>query len=468
MHADYEHLSPREQGFLNLDRPDSPLHVMRVQLFPAAGLSDDSGGTAVDRIRERVAARIGDLHRYRRVLAELPLESRAIWVDAEDIDLDFHVRLVRLPRPGDGRQLKRLIGRIAATPLDPARPLWELWVIEGLENARVALVTKVHACLDEPEHYRGLPHALLTDEPSDKVGPPAHWRPHPPPSRIELAVDELQELAQLPADWWTRLRQWVAPEEGALGLSERVRAVGQAVASGLQIGSESPFDGEVGSLRRTDWTRMDAEAVDVVARRFGATVEEIALTVSTGALARFLEGTRGISLGGLDLRALVPLDPSADAARQGELAWILELPLAEADPARRLEEIRLRSRSEKAHEQARGAGLLAEFGAQVPGAIFSLATRVLRRRHPFSLVIATEHATSEPRYLLDALLEQTIPVEPVTHGLALSIALVYGPHGLSWGFNADWEAFPDLHDLVLATEQACAELVLAAGGGHSK
>ncbi len=326
MYADYEHLNSRELGFLNLERPDSPLHVVRVQLFPAAGLSDDSGRAAVDRVRERVAARIGDLHRYRRVLAELPLESRPIWVDAEDIDLDFHVRHLRLPRPGGERQLKRLIGRMAATPLDRARPLWELCVIEGLEGERIALVTKVHACLDDPEQRRGLPHALLTDEPSDKAGPPAHWRPHPQPSRIELAVDELQELAQLPADWWDRLRQWVAPEEGAQGLGEKVRAMGQAVASGLHAGSDSPFNGDVGSLRRTDWTRMDAEAIDVVVRRFGATVEEIALTVAAGALARFLEDTRGITLGGLDLRALVPLDPSSVAARKGELAWILELP----------------------------------------------------------------------------------------------------------------------------------------------
>ncbi|MCP3986700.1 MAG: DUF1298 domain-containing protein [bacterium] len=468
MHADYRHLSPREQGFLNLEHPDAPLHVLRVQLFPAAGLSDDSGGVAVTRVRERVAARIGDLGRYRQVLADLPLETRAIWVDANEIDLDLHVRHVRLPRPGDERQLKRLIGRIASTPLDPARPLWELWVIEGLENARVALVSKVHACLDDPEHRLGLPYALLASTPSDKAGPPAHWRPHPRPSRIELAVDELQELAQLPASWWDQLRQLVVPADGDPGLGERVRAVSQAVATGLRVGSESPFDRRVGSLRRTDWTRMDREAVDSVVRCFGATVEEIALTCATGGLARFLENTRGIPLAGLDLSALVPLDPVAEGAREDELAWIVELPLSEQDPAQRLELIRQRTRSPEAHQQARGAGLLARLGAQAPGAIYSLAERILRSRHPFSLVVATEHSTSEPRYLLEAQLEQTIPVEPVTHGLALCISLVYGPGGLSWGFNADWDGFPDLHELVLATEEACAEFVLAARGRSSQ
>lgn len=462
MHADYQHLSPRERGFLNLDHSDAPLHVLRVQIFPADGLCSDSGGVAVDRIRERVAACIGDLHRYRQVLAELPLDSRAIWVDADEVDLHLHVRHLRLPRPGSERQLKRLIGRIAATPLDPVRPLWELWVIEGLEGGRVAVATKVHACLDDPEHRRGLPYALLSEVPSDKVGPPAHWRPSPRPSRIELAVDEFQELAQLPASWWDQLRQLVAPDDGAPGLGERVRAVGQAVATGLHVSSESPFDGKVGSLRRTDWTRMDREAVDSIVRRFDATVEEIALTCSAGALARFLGGTRGVALKGLDLRALVPLDPASEAGQNEEVAWIVELPLEEADPVLRLEEIRRRTRSKRAHEQARGAGLLAEFGAQVPGAILSLATRILRSRHPFSLVIATEHGTSQPRYLLEALLEQSIPIEPVTHGFALGISLVNGPAGLSWGFNSDWDSFADLHDLVLATEEACAELTEAA------
>lgn len=462
MHADYQHLSAREQGFLNLEHADAPLHVLRVQLFPAAGLRGDSGGVAVDRIRELVAARIGDLHRHRQILAELPLETQAIWVDAEDVNLSLHVRHVRLPRPGSERQLKRLIGRIAATPLDRERPLWELWVIEGLEGDRVAVVTKLHACLDDPEHRHGLPHALLAEAPSDKVGPPAHWRPHPRPGRVELAIDELQELAQLPATWWDRMRDLLAPEQGEPGLGERLRAVGQAVASGLQTGPASPFDAKVGSLRRADWCRMDAPALDSVVRRFGATVEEIALSCVAGALARFLEDTRGVALRGFELRALVPLDPLCDAARAGERAWIVELPLEERDPVQRLALIRERTRSREAHEHAQGAGLLVGLGARVPGAIFSLAMRVLRNRHPFNLVIATEHGRPGTRYLLDAPLEDVITIEPITHGLALGIAVAHGPGGLSWGFNSDWDGFPDLHELVVATEAACAELTEAA------
>ncbi len=462
MHADYEHLTAREQGFLKLEHPDAPLHVLRVQRFPAAGLRNDTGSVAVNRIRDRVAARIGDLHRYRQVIAELPLETQPIWVDAEDVDLDYHVRHVRLPRPGSERQLKRLIGRIAATPLDPGRPLWELWIIEGLEDERVVLASKLHVCVDDPEHRTGLPYALLADEPSDKVGPPAHWRPHPRPSRAELALDELQELAQLPATWWERMRRWVAPEPGEAGLGERLRAVGQAVASGLHHGSDSPFDVRVSSLRRTDWCRMDREAVDSVVRRFGASVEEIALTCAARALARFLAETRAIDLDGFELRALAPLDVAAEAAAGEQVAWMTLLPLDEPDPVRRLEEVRRRTRSREAREQGRGAGLLAELGTQIPGAIFSLATRVLRSRHPFHLVIAVEHGPSSPRFLLEAPVEETIPIEPVTHGLALGISLAYGPAGLSWGFNADWDAFPDLHELVVATDEACRELVDAA------
>ncbi|MAE94683.1 MAG: hypothetical protein CL910_08495 [Deltaproteobacteria bacterium] len=449
--VDYERLTAIEHGILQLEGPHAPLHVSSVQLFEAGPLLADRGGVDIERIRDAVRARIGDLPRYRQVLLQLPLETQPIWVDAKEVDLEFHVRHMCLPRPGSERQLKRMVGRVLAEPLNRARPLWDLSVIEGAGEGVVALVSRVHGCLLDAGGHAALPGALLTHVPSDKPGPFALWRPHPRPHRAELAVDELRELAQWPSTLWRGLRRLSERPN----LAGRVRAIGQALGATLHATTETPLDGPVGRLRRVDWCRIDRPRLDAVTARLGASLEEIVLTVSAGALGRFFAGTRGIDVRRFDLRALVP----SDGRGEGEGgAWIVPLPVGEADPVRRLAAIRKVMRSGGLRDQARGTSWLAEFGGHVPEALFGAAARWLSRRHPFNLVIAPQHEEPGERYLLGARRIETFLFEPIRDGMSIGLAAAEEPAGLCWGITADWDAHPDLHELALALEASFAEL----------
>ncbi len=458
----YDRLTPLEHGMLQLEEQNASLHLTTLQLFEAASLRTDDGGVDVERIRELVRSRLVELPRYRRVLARLPLEPQPIWVDAEEVDLEFHVRHQRLPRPGTERQLKRMVGELAATALDAGRPLWELWVIEGVPGDRIALVTKVHACLIQANGRPAMPDALLGEAPEAKVQAVGAWHPRPRPSRAELALDELFTLVHWPADLWQRARQLAGEVTEGPGVLGRLRALAEALGDGLHASAETPLDVRLGPLRRMDWAHTEPETLGRIVRGSAATLEEIALCSSAGALGRFLSGTRGIDPRALELRALVPVDPVAHEREPGPGAWIVDLPLAERDPLRRLRRIRRQLRREEASGEVLGTGWLAELGARMPEPLLGLATRWLRARHPFHLVITPLRASDGARYLLDARLLETVLLEPLTHGMGLGISITHGAAGLVWGLHADWDAFPDLHELALAIEQETADLARLA------
>ena len=143
----YERLSQLDHSFLIYEGPNSPMHVGATQIFEAAPLRRPTGGIDLERIEEYVLSRMHRLPRYRQRLAATPLEKHPIWIDDPRFNLRYHLRHTRLPRPGDERLLKRTVGRIVSQHLDRGKPLWEMWLIEGVEGDRVAVVSKIHHCM---------------------------------------------------------------------------------------------------------------------------------------------------------------------------------------------------------------------------------------------------------------------------------------------------------------------------------
>src|SRR4030095_10810124 len=178
----YDRLSSQDATFLDLEGPTAPQHVAATMVLRSGSLRTPEGGVDIDRIRAYVASRLHQIPRYRQRLARVPLENHPVWVDDEHFSIDFHVRHTALPQPGDRRQLKRLSGRILSQRLDRRRPLWELWVVEGLEGGdRFAIVQKAHHSVIDGISGVDLMALLLRGEPSDDYEPAPAWEPRPAP-----------------------------------------------------------------------------------------------------------------------------------------------------------------------------------------------------------------------------------------------------------------------------------------------
>src|SRR5437867_4416492 len=198
--ADYERLSAMDASFLGIEDETCHMHVGAVMLFDAAPLRTPEGGLDIDRIRRAVHARLRLVPRFRQRVAYVPYEGVPIWVDDDRFRLAYHVRHTALPRPGDERVLKRLVGRIMSQPLDRKRPLWEIWVVEGLEGDRIALISKTHHCMVDGISGADLMSVILDATPDAAVGTPEPWQPAPHPSGARLVLDAALRRAAQPAE----------------------------------------------------------------------------------------------------------------------------------------------------------------------------------------------------------------------------------------------------------------------------
>src|SRR5881397_2985681 len=195
--ANYERLSAMDASFLGIEDQAAHMHVGAVMLFDAAPLQTPDGGIDIERIRRAIHARLHLVPRFRQRISYVPYERVPIWIDDDRFRLAYHVRHTALPRPGDDRVLKRLVGRIMSQPLDRMRPLWEMWVVEGLEGDRFALISKTHHCMVDGVSGADLMAVLLDAVPDADVGTPEPWTPRRPPSGRRLVMDAaLRRVAQ--------------------------------------------------------------------------------------------------------------------------------------------------------------------------------------------------------------------------------------------------------------------------------
>jgi WS/DGAT/MGAT family acyltransferase len=360
-----------------------------------------------------------------------------------------------------------MIGRIFSQLLDREKPLWELWVIEGLEGDRVAVCSKVHHCMVDGVSGAELISTLLTASPQEKFEPPDLWRPRPPPGRLSLGFDEVARALRLPVATGSALARVALDRDGARhDLVERARAAARMLA-GVGGMTPVPFNQPIGPYRRVDWLPMSMERIGAVRRAAGGTLNDVVLSTAAGAIARFLQRNRGIEPDRLRFKALAPVSTRTreDERRPGNRvsAWVVDLPLAESHPLERLAMIRARTEELKASKQALAVEALSQVNEWIGSGLLSLSSRLLNWGTPFNLVITNVPGPRTPLYLLESRLLEIHPHVPIAGQLGLGIALFSYQGTLSWGFTADWDLIPDLHDLVIAVEESFSALERAAG-----
>jgi WS/DGAT/MGAT family acyltransferase len=465
----YDRLSFLDSSFLMMETPTSPMHIAGCATFEAGPLQTAEGGIDIDEIRNYVASRLHLIPRYRQRLAHTPIGNHPVWVDDEHFDVDYHVRHSALPKPGGEHQLRRLAARLISQHLDRQKPLWEIWILEGLANpAHFVMISKVHHCMVDGMSSVDLLKVLLTPEPTRAFEPPSRWTPRPVPTRWHLAIDALERYMRLPIDIARSLPQiWQDAGDPDSGFRAGLNVVRQTLGTGLRV-SGTPLNQRIGPHRRLDWLTMELADVKAVKKRLGGTVNDIVLATVAGAVRRFLQ-RRAVDVGSLDFRVMAPVsvrtDHEQDTLGNRVSGWMVPMPLHERDPLRRLENIRATTERLKESKQALGAAVLTQVGEWTPSTLLALGARLAVTALPFNLIVTNVPGPQLPLYMLGARMVDNFGFIPLVDSLCLGVVLFSYGGKLCWGFTGELDLLPDLGDFVRDIEASFRELcVLPARG----
>jgi WS/DGAT/MGAT family acyltransferase len=465
-YAYFERLSAMDLSFLAMEDGRAHMHIGSVSIYDAEPLRSPEGGIDFERILAFIEAQLHKVPRFRQKLEWVPGFAQPVWVDDSRFNLRFHVRHTALPPPGDMRLLKRLSGRILSQEFDRGKPLWENWFVDGLEGNRFALISKVHHCMADGISGVDTASLLVGPDPDYQPPPPREWIPRPAPGGARLVLDELRHRLEAPWSLLRSAREGSDPDGGASSRASRESGSGlgaliDSAREAIAGTSATPLNVEIGPHRRFDWTHFPFDEMRSIGRRAGGTLNDVVLAVASGALRAFL-GRRGVPVDTIEFRAVVPVSVRRGSER-GSLGnrvsgLLTRLPLDEADPWKRLLRVVETTHELKSSGQSGAGDLMGQALDLLPTQLLGPLFRAASRSSAANLVITNVPGPRVPVYLLGAKLLETYPVVPLIASQALGIALLSYDEGLFWGFNADWDALPDLHDLVEDVERSYGEL----------
>ena len=464
----YERLSALDTGFLALEDENAHMHVGSLSTFDAKPMLRPDGALDFDRIRgaiECVVYKCSRLHQK----VWWPLGVPPVWIDDPDFQLSYHVRHTALPRPGTLRQLKRLAGRVMSQKLDLAKPLWELWIIEGVEQDRFAMLAKLHHCLADGIAAREILMGYLDVVPRHTAPEAPRWRPRPAPSVARLHVDEMKRRAEGSAELLLAARDLLRTSNVRESIQAAAGNLLDVLGNFVRPASHTPLNDPIGPHRRIDFTRCDFGKVQSIRKVAGGKVNDVVLACVTGAVRRFLVG-RKLPVDDLDFRILVPVNARAEsdgvATGNRVSTLVVPVPLGETDPRRRLEAIIESTSRLKGSHQSQTTDLFARLADRVGLFVPEiLGSHLGAAPLGYNLIVTNVPGPMVPQYLLESLMLDSYPLVPITSNQALGIALYTYNGSLHWGLHADWDALPDLHDFVLAVDAELAALADACRPG---
>lgn len=463
-----DRLSALDALFLDIER-GSPAHMHVASLMIFEG-EPPSYEEALGALGERLHL----VPRYRQKLASVPYGlGRPVWVDDPRFNLTFHLRHSALPAPGSDEQLAALAGRLFAAALDRGKPLWEIHLVEGLEPAgdgspRFAVIAKTHHALVDGISGVDVTSVLFSSTPdAPPVGPPASpWMPRPEPTGAQVLADALLERVVSPAEGLRSLyRLSHAPRKATERVVTQLAAAGAMAWTGLRGAPDTPLNVPIGPHRRFGWVDAPLALAKEIKNELGGTVNDVVLTVVSLALGRFLR-RRGFPTDGLVLKSMVPVSVRASEQR-GALGnrvaavWA-PLPMGIEDPRECFAAVHEAMGDLKASGQAVGAETLTGLADFAPTTIFSQAARLQARQRMFNLVVTNVPGPQRPLYLLGRRMVAIYPVVPLAPRTALGVAIISYAGRLGFGLTADFDALPDLGDLVEDLEGALFDLGRAA------
>jgi diacylglycerol O-acyltransferase / wax synthase len=464
-----QRLSGLDAAFLAIETPTAHMHVMSTAILDPSTAPTPFD---VDRVRDLLRERMHLLPPFRRRLVSVPFDlHNPLWVEDPDFDIDYHVRRAALPSPGGLRELATLTAEIAGRPLDRSRPLWELWYVEGLEQGRVAIVSKVHhSAIDGMSGVELIanlydfeadppPRAAVADEPD--------WHADHVPSDPELLAHAVVSLARQPLLMARAMRRLV---RSATRVAQRAREQ----ATNMTVPLTAPrltMNGTITPHRKVAFSSIPLSDVKRVKNAFGVKVNDVILAVTTGALRTYL-----IARGELPDRPLVATIPTSVRTEDQKTemgnrvsAMFAGLPVEIEDPVERLLWVHRSTIGAKQMHEDIGGNTLQEWADLASPALFSRAMRVYsslrlseRHRPIHNLVISNVPGPPFPLYFAGARLLAIYPMGPIFDGAALNLTVMSYLDHVDFGFLVCRELVPDVDDLSAAVPDALAELVKAA------
>lgn len=457
-----DRLSALDLSFLYLEEPTTPMHVggLVVLQRPRSGFDYDK---LVTLIEDRIAL----VPRYRQKIKYVPGHlANPVWIDDGDFDVTFHVRRSALPKPGSDTQLRELVARLMSRRLDRHRPLWEIYLVEGLARGRIALITKTHHAMVDGRSAVDLGQVLLDVTPVPRDTGEDLWMPAPEPGAVDLVAGALSDYIRRPSAVVETVRSSVADVRATAG---RVAGTVVGLASAARLAARpaptSPLNATIGEQRRFGVARTALDDYKRVRKAHGGTVNDVVLATVTLALRNWLLSRGEPVTPKTSVRAMVPLSVRTEA-EQGGLgnrvsSYLVDLPVGEANPVVVLSQVSYSMQAHKESGQSVGADALIALSGFAPPTLHSMGARVASgfSRRLFNVVVTNVPGPQFPLYAGGAKLLEMFPVVPLAKGQAVSIGLTSYNGGVFYGLNADRDAMGDVDVLGALIEESMTALL---------
>jgi len=467
-------LSPSDASFFRLENTATPMYVGSLSILrrPRAGLSYETLLATVER-------RLPQIPRYRQKVREFRIGmARPVWMDDGDFDITYHVRRSALPSPGSDEQLHELVSRLAARPLDKSRPLWEMYLVEGLSKNRVALYTKSHQALINGMTALEINHVIADRTPHPPPFPEDIWVPERDPGSTRLLAGALGDWFMGPG---TQLQAvgsamaGLATNHGELlDAGRRVLDIARTMARGTA--PSSPLNATVSRHRRFTVARGSLEDYRTVRARYDCDINDVVLAVVTGALGNWLLSRGEPVSPTATVRAMAPLsvyaDDHLDAAGPGQMMsqvtpFLVDLPVGEANAVVRLSQIAHATESNPTAGSLVDARTIVTLSGFAPPTLHAMGIRVATNfpsfsRRTFNLLITNAPGAQSQMYIAGTKLLETYAVPPLLHNQALAISVTSYNGMLYFGINADRDAMSDVDLLPDLLSQSLEELLEAS------
>lgn len=452
-----DRLTGLDASFLHLERSGAHMHVASTIIFEGEPPTHQE-------FRDHIASRLHLVPRFRQKLRTVPLDQgRPVWVDDPHLNLDYHVRQTALPAPGSEEQLRNLAARIFSQQLDRSKPLWELWLVEGLHDDRFAIIGKSHHALVDGVSGVDIT-TVLFDLDSEPQGSPASappWLARPEPTDLKLLADAWRERLTSPQEVYRGVRAALrGPRQVLRGLGATSKMVGAGIAA-----PDTVFNVEIGPHRRFAIAQTSLDDLKRVKDEHGGTVNDVILSIVAGGIGKYLRA-RGHDTEGLEMRAMVPVSVRA-AEEQGALgnritAMMAPLPVWSEDPVERLHLVTETMGDLKASGQAVGAEILTKITDFAPTTIASQAARLQPAQRFFNLVVTNVPGPQFPLYVLGRKMESIFPMVPLARRQALCVGIMSYNGQVNFGLIGDYDAMADLDSFALDLEAATREAIATA------
>jgi diacylglycerol O-acyltransferase / wax synthase len=453
-------MSPMDASFLHIEGPNNPMHIGGVSIF-------EGPAPAFERLEQMVSSKLDAVPRYRQKVRFVPLSlGRPVWVDDPHFNLTYHLRHSALPAPGSDEILRRTAARIFAHQLDRRKPLWEIWMIEGLSKSRWALLSKVHHCMVDGVSATDLMTVMFDDVTADSAG--HAWQPAPEPSDIELVVRTLTRQAVDPYEQLRIVRAAVRRPRATLA---RVEEAARAIASAgglLKPLGRSSLTGRVGPHRAWSTAHLRLSDVKTIRGTLGGTVNDIVLTIVAGGLRELLT-SRGEAVNGRGVRALIPVSvrsPGERGVYNNQVSGMFaELPIGITDPVARLERVREQMDGLKSSKQAVAGQVLTSLSGFAPPLLLALGGRLAARSPSLGVQTGVTNVPGpqQPLQTLDRRMLESFPFVPVIGNVRISIAIFSYDGGLYFGVTGDYDSSSDIDVLTAGIDSSMSQLLRVVG-----